>query len=273
MFATNTSSLSVIDQAASTSAPAQRSSACTSSTRPRVMQAARRGDPAAHEPARRPSAGTSVRRGPRRRPTTFEAGPSSTAAGARPARRAIALRGGRRPIAEIDARDEGGAGHAMANRCSLSRRPLDERSADRLVICPWTCSIVASPTPRSARTRPTAAGAAQVRTRAGTTRARAPAPTEAAPLPAAANGRRPRIARCDRLRARRSSAPAPAGPSATTRRPRSRASCRCASASRGCSTPGSFAEDALLANWEAGGLRRRRRRDRAWRRSTVARSR
>ena len=45
-----------------------------------------------------------------------------------------------------------------------------------------------------------------------------------------------------------------AGPSATGRRPPSRASCRCASGSRGWSTRSSFAEEALLANWEQEGL-------------------
>ena len=37
--------------------------------------------------------------------------------------------------------------------------------------------------------------------------------------------------------------------------------------------PGSFTEDALLANWEAGRARRRRRRDRDGRRSAAAPSR
>ena len=53
---------------------------------------------------------------------------------------------------------------------------------------------------------------------------------------------------------RRSSARLQAAPSATARRRASRASWRCASAWRCCSTAGRFAEEALLANWDADGL-------------------
>ncbi len=45
-----------------------------------------------------------------------------------------------------------------------------------------------------------------------------------------------------------------AAPSAIARRRASRASCRCASASRCCSTTDRFAEEALLANWQEDGL-------------------